>query len=216
MAAVSAPVALLTGDHYAVPVLVGMAAAGFGAGQVLLRRYRQANRGSTPLSMATVALAWLLTALFAAAVLYGLAVTAGARAGAARVYTDDWSALFEGMSGVTSTGLTMVTREGELPAIVQWWRTLLQWVGGVGVVVFGLALLNPGQDEAALYQAATRSDVQSTARRIGLLFVAMTAASIAAFAAVGMPLWEAINHGMTGIATGRVHRHQRPASPAIR
>ena len=80
-------------------------------------------------------------------------------------------------------------------------------MGGVGVIVLALALIEPTEDNYALYSAETRSSelgdsITESAQRIWGLFGGYTLLSIGMFYVSGMPIWESVNHGMTGIATG--------------
>ena len=131
-------------------------------------------------------------------------------------------AVFESMSGWTGSGLTMAVREPSLPRTVQWWRSLIQWVGGVGVIVLTVSVLSrPGSGSYALYQSEAREEkihpsVVSTVRTVWKLVVGYTLLSFAAlFAAIraseseyarslslGETAWQALNHAMTGLTTG--------------
>lgn len=129
-------------------------------------------------------------------------------------------AVFESMSGWTGSGLTMAVHEPSLPRAIQWWRSLIQWVGGVGVIVLTVSILvRPGSGSYTLYQSETREEkihpsVVSTVRTVWKLFVAYTLASVAVlFVAIraspygsSLPLWEvgwqALNHAMTALSTG--------------
>ena len=129
-------------------------------------------------------------------------------------------ALFESMSGWTGSGLTMAVREPSLPRSIQWWRSFIQWVGGVGVVVLTVSILaRPGSGSYALYRSEAREEkihpsVVSTVRTVWKLVVGYTLLSFALlFWAINasdygsqLPLWEtawqALNHAMTGLTTG--------------
>ena len=117
------------------------------------------------------------------------------------------SSLFESVSGFTSTGLTMVGRPSELPATLQLWRSLIEWVGGVGLALVALILMNPERDGGDDVYGSELSkpledDVGRTAREVWAIYLALSVAGVGLFAAAGMPWWEALNHGMTAIATG--------------
>ncbi|GAA5434821.1 Trk system potassium uptake protein TrkG [Haloarcula japonica] len=118
------------------------------------------------------------------------------------------NALFESMSGFTGTGLTMVPDEGTLPHTVQWWRSLTEWIGGVGVIVLTTAaLVRPGAESFTLYKSEARSQkihpsIVSTVRTVWWIYVFFTSLSILVLWLAGLPLWHAINHGMTAISTG--------------
>ncbi|WP_440991142.1 TrkH family potassium uptake protein [Haloarchaeobius baliensis] len=126
-------------------------------------------------------------------------------------------ALFESMSGWTGSGLTMAAHEPSLPRSVQWWRSLIQYVGGVGVIVLTVTILSrPGSGSYALYRSEAREEkihpsVVSTVRTVWKIFVGYTLLSIAVlFLALwwsqDLPLfetfWQALNHAMTALSTG--------------
>lgn len=136
-------VAVVAREWFAVAGFVGVAVVAGGVAQTLRRLSGPPGAGSVRQSLITVALGWLLVAAvaavpFLASARIGAAV--GDDVGSAEVFADPWSALFEGMSGFTSTGLTMVDAESELPSALQWWRSVLEWTGGAGVAVFALAI----------------------------------------------------------------------------
>lgn len=115
---------------------------------------------------------------------------------------------FESMSGFTGTGLTMTVHEDVLPHTLQWWRSFIEWVGGVGVIVLTTAILaRPGSGSLTLYESEARSEkihpsIVSTVRTIWWIFLLFTFFSILVLWLAGMPMWDAINHAMTGLATG--------------
>jgi len=130
------------------------------------------------------------------------------------VTMDFLSAFFESMSGWTGTGLTMVDRESLLPYTLQFWRSIIQWIGGVGVIVLTLSILaRPGTGSFVLYRSEgrerkTHPSIVSTVRTIWWIFLLYTIIGVIALAIIGsitsngMGLWESLNHAMTGIATG--------------
>ncbi|WP_458205956.1 TrkH family potassium uptake protein [Haladaptatus sp. NG-SE-30] len=127
-------------------------------------------------------------------------------------------ALFESMSGWTGSGLTMAVHEPSLPRAIQWWRSLIQWVGGVGVIVLTTAILaRPGSGSYSLYRAETREErihpsiihTVQTVWRIFLLYTML--AVVALFVAIRLSeprlslfetFWQALNHAMTALSTG--------------
>ncbi len=116
--------------------------------------------------------------------------------------------LFEAMSGWTGTGLTMVAHPSSLTFTMQFWRSLMQWVGGIGVIVLMVSILaRPGTGSFMMYKAETREEkirpsVISTVRIIWWIYLLLTSIGIILFYFAGMALWEAINHAMTVIGTG--------------
>jgi trk system potassium uptake protein TrkH len=128
-------------------------------------------------------------------------------------------AIFESMSGWTGSGLTMALHEPSLPRALQWWRSLIQYVGGVGVVVLTVTILaRPGSGSYALYRSEAREEkihpsVVSTVRTVWKILVGYTLISVVLFVAIratdygaALPTWEAgwqaVNHAMTGLSTG--------------
>jgi trk system potassium uptake protein TrkH len=115
---------------------------------------------------------------------------------------------FEGMSGWTGTGLTMVAHPSSLTHTMQFWRSMMQWVGGVGVIVLMVTILaRPGTGAFLLYRAEAREEkirpsIISTVRIIWWIYLLLTAMGIVLFYFAGMSLWEAINHSMTALGTG--------------
>lgn len=122
-------------------------------------------------------------------------------------YTD---AFFEAMSGLTTTGSTVFTNLEALPEGTLLWRGLMQWFGGVGIIVVALAFLptlkvggmqifrSEGFDTIGkvLPRAA------EIATSISVVYLALTAACAVSYAAVGMGAFDAIVHALTTVATG--------------
>jgi len=165
------------------------------------------NGQGTPHAMATVALAWLAVGAWCGLPLYLAARAAPVGSELVRAYGSAIDAFFEGISGVTSCGLTLSARPDLLPLSVQWWRSLCEWVGGVGVVVLMLVLIEPAEHHDAFYRAEARSwrledSLHKTALRIWSIFVGLSVCSVIGLRLAGAPWWEALNHGMTAIATG--------------
>ena len=131
-------------------------------------------------------------------------------------------AFFESMSGWTGSGLTMAIHEPSLPRAIQWWRSFIQYVGGVGVIVLTVSILSrPGSGSYALYQSEAREEkihpsVVSTVRTVWKLVVGYTIlAFILLFGAIlgseseyaqslsaSEAAWQALNHAMTALTTG--------------
>ena len=116
--------------------------------------------------------------------------------------------LFEAMSGWTGTGLTMIAHPSSLTHTIQFWRSSMQWVGGVGVIVLMVTILaRPGTGSFLLYKAEAREEkirpsIASTVRTIWWIYLLLTSLGIALFYIAGMSPWEALNHSMTALGTG--------------
>ncbi len=120
------------------------------------------------------------------------------------------NAVFESMSGWTATGLTMYGLRVEgLSHAVLFWRSLIQWVGGVGVILLFLSVLvvRSGTVAHRLYLAEGRShrlvpSVVKTTRRIWAIYAGYTGLLALILFLIGMPFFDSINHAMTALATG--------------
>lgn len=120
-------------------------------------------------------------------------------------------AYFESLSGLTTTGATIFADVESLPASILIWRSLLQWVGGLGVIVLALALLtSAGVGGMHMFSSRMpwrdRSELQPRLRQAALsmswVYAVLTAACGALLWAVGMPPFDAVNHALTTLSTG--------------
>jgi len=213
---VSLVVPILWGEYYALPALLVSAVIPLGIGWLLYRRFREAEAPGRLHGMIVAASGWLSVGLFGSlpflliawSVQLGVPESAPAQTATLAAFTDPLNAIFESMSGFTGTGLTMTDNEEVLPRTLQWWRTFTEWIGGVGVIVLTTAILSrPGSGSLTLYESEARSEkihpsIVSTVRTIWWIFILFTFISVLALWLVGMPIWGAINHAMTGLATG--------------
>ena len=226
MMLISLVVAAVNGEFYTVPAFVASALVMAGIGTGLVRRYRGADPPEKREAMVTAATAWALVGILGGVPFVLIAWTiqidpfpvwmnTPPMDSTTAVFLDPLDAVFESMSGFTGTGLTMAAVEEELPRAIHWWRSFIEWVGGVGVIVLTVAILRRSGGSSGsytLYESEARSEkihpsIVTTVREIWKIFVGLTLGSIALFLLAGMPLWDAINHGMTGIATGGFSVH---------
>ncbi|MBL4601274.1 MAG: TrkH family potassium uptake protein [Emcibacteraceae bacterium] len=122
-------------------------------------------------------------------------------------YTD---AYFEAMSGISTTGSTVITGLDGAPPGILLWRSLLQWFGGVGIIVMAVAilpLLQIGGMQLFKIESFDVSDkllprATQLASALSLLYVALTMICAVTFWLAGMTPFEAICHSFTTIATG--------------
>jgi trk system potassium uptake protein len=120
-------------------------------------------------------------------------------------------AYFESMSGFTTTGATLLGRLEAEPHAILLWRSITQWLGGVGIVVLVVAIAPAtGMATQRLFFAELSGVTQDrltpriadTAKILWGIYVALTAAGFVAFLVAGMGPFDAINHILTTIATG--------------
>jgi len=190
----------------AVPILY-TAAVYFIIGLPLYYFFRNAEAANFKSAMITAALGWFFISIIGS-IPFWLIPYDGVH------HMNFLSAFFESMSGWTGTGLTMVDNEALLPYTLQFWRSLIQWVGGVGVIVLTLSILaRPGTGSFVLYKGEARDQkthpsIVSTVRTIWWIFLLYTIIGIIVLILVGffepngMSPWESLNHAMTGLATG--------------
>ncbi|MEE8200798.1 MAG: TrkH family potassium uptake protein [Candidatus Acidoferrales bacterium] len=210
MALATLPVCLYFDERYAIAPFLWTAGISFAVGEAFYHLCQRAEAPRLHHGMVVAALGWLLVPLLGAVPILWIAHRLAALPDASLTvlaFTSPWNALFEAFSGFTGTGLSMALRESQLPASLQWWRSLMEWVGGVGVIVLMLSLLRHVLGVRHLYSSEAREEkilpsVTSTARTIWWIYLFYTTASVLLLRAAGMPWWEALNHGMTGIATG--------------
>jgi trk system potassium uptake protein TrkH len=120
-------------------------------------------------------------------------------------------AFFETMSGYTTTGATVINDLEALPNGILFWRSLMQWQGGIGVVVFTVALLPMfGGGASHLYDSEAtgfsherfRPRVTQVAKRLSGIYMALTCIIALLLWAGPMNFFDALNHAMSSISTG--------------
>ena len=121
------------------------------------------------------------------------------------------NAFFETVSGYTTTGATILDDIEALDYSILYWRSLTQWIGGMGIIVLAVAILpflGIGGMQLFVAEAPVFSldklqpRIKETAQRLWLIYISFTILLFFIFWAEGMNLFEAINHAMTTFATG--------------
>jgi trk system potassium uptake protein TrkH len=119
-------------------------------------------------------------------------------------------AFFEAMSGITTTGSTVIIGLDSAPPGILLWRALLQWLGGIGIIVTAVAVLPMlqvgGMQIFRLESSDTSEKVlpraAQTSTAIGSIYLFLTLVCALGYWIAGMPGFDAIAHAMTTIATG--------------
>jgi trk system potassium uptake protein TrkH len=151
-------------------------------------------------AIALVSLIWISTCLIGAFPYYLSGTT-----------VSFYDALFEATSGLTGTGASILNDVEAVDRSILLWRSLTQWLGGMGIILFFLSILPLlGLGGVQLFRAefpGPQKDrvaprVRETAKRLWIVYVAFTAIFFVLFVAGGMPVFDAANHALTGIATG--------------
>lgn len=117
---------------------------------------------------------------------------------------------FEAMSGLTTTGATVIADVEVLPPGLLLWRSLLVWLGGIGIVGLGIVILpflRVGGMQLFRSESSDKSDkiaprAADLALAFGWVYLALTVACVIAVSASGMPLFDAICHSMSALGTG--------------
>ncbi len=124
-------------------------------------------------------------------------------------------ALFESVSGITTTGATVMEYIDGLPPGLLLWRALLSWLGGIGIILMALALLpvlQVGGMQLFRLEAAASDQVLPRVAELSLgiteLYLLFTLFGTAALMMAGMPLLDSVVHAMTAISTGGFSTHE--------
>jgi len=119
-------------------------------------------------------------------------------------------AFFEAMSGLTTTGSTVIIGLDDAPPGALLWRSMLQWIGGVGIIIMAFAVLpalRVGGMQIFKTEAWDTSEkfIANAAQyslSLSVIYIFFTMVCFLLLWAFGMPAWDAVNHAMTTVATG--------------
>ena len=119
-------------------------------------------------------------------------------------------AFFEAMSGMTTTGSTVFTGLDDLPKGLLLWRGILQWLGGVGIIVVAMVFLpelrvggmQVFKSEAFETMGKILPRASAIASQISIIYVALTVACMICYLVLGMNAFDATVHALTTISTG--------------
>lgn len=124
---------------------------------------------------------------------------------------DFTNAFFESISGFTTTGASILDNIESLPKSVLFWRSLTQWIGGLGFIVLVISILpSLGIGGMQLFMAEVpgvtadklQPRIQDTAKRLWLLYIGLTLAQTLLLRYGGMGFFDALNHSFTTMSTG--------------
>ena len=126
-------------------------------------------------------------------------------------------AIFESISGLTTTGATVLTGIDQLPKAFLFYRQQLQWLGGMGIIVLAVAIMPMlGIGGMQLYRAETPGPVKDnkltpriteTAKALWFIYLTLTIACALAYWLAGMELFDAIAHSFSTVAIGGYSTH---------
>ncbi len=165
-------------------------------GVVLSRLPRSAREARFSAALCTIAVVWLLCAVIST-IPFILCLKMS--------FSDS---LFEAMAGWTGTGLTLMAGLESLPHGLLFWRTFMQWLGGLGVIALTSAIANRSAlFSSPLLRAESRSEALIpsmfvTGRQLGSLYLVFTLIAVPLLMVSGISFWEALNLGLSTISTG--------------
>lgn len=165
-----------------------------------LPRSRHGSRLST--AMCSVALFWL-----ACAMVSGIPFMLGLHMG----FTD---AVFEGMAGWTGTAFSMIRSLDTAPYTLLFWRSYMQWVGGIAIIAVTVALASStGLFTSKIFRNETREEplmpgVIAAGRSLWKIYAVLTFCAIGLILFTGLSLWESVNLALSAISTGGFTLHE--------
>lgn len=126
------------------------------------------------------------------------------------------NAYFETMSGFTTTGATILDDVEHLPHAILFWRTFTQWIGGLGIVFFTIAILPSmvggpvkvfSAEATGPIKTKLHPRLSTSAKSIWSIFIMLTIICMVTFKVLGMDWFDSVNYAMTTIATGGFSTH---------
>ena len=119
-------------------------------------------------------------------------------------------AIFESMSGITTTGSTIITNLNDSPKAILFWRAILQWLGGIGIIVMAITLMpimNVGGMQLFKISTSDKSEKilpksKEISIRLILIYSGLTFLCAIFYKTFGMNFFDSLTHSMTTIATG--------------
>lgn len=209
------PVSLVSTEYYAIPGVLGSALLTFFAGVGFRRAGVHTDERDRALNYTSAAAVWFVVAVVSTLPFLLVAWTVALWPSLASsptlsptlsTFQSPVNALFEAMSGITGAGLTMTLHESRLPATLQFWRSLIQWIGGIGIVVLVVSVFEASGPLVGYYDTEIpvgEIRLQPAEPRAMLFaFSVVTLGSIAVLWVLGMSAWAAVNHGLTAVSTG--------------
>ena len=128
-------------------------------------------------------------------------------------------AFFESMSGLTTTGATVLVGIDDLPISIRYYRQQLQWLGGMGIIVLAVAVMPMlGIGGMQLYRAETPGPmkdtkltprIKETAKALWFIYLGLTGACALAYWVAGMSIFDAVSHSFSTVAIGGFSTHDQ-------
>lgn len=180
-------------EYYLMPSFLIIGIAVCAASHFMYDRMKTEKNTEMRQALVVVALVWLF-----AAIIGSLPLVLHANVG----FLD---AFFESMSAWTTTGLSVMPDVEALPYTLLFWRSFMQWIGGMGIVVAVLAGLITGGDSLITAEGRgerIRPNIINTIQTIWWIYALYTIVGVLIFIIAGMGVFDSVNHSMTALATG--------------
>lgn len=189
-------VAVVFSEYYAIPSFLVAFFISLVVGLLLERSFYTEKETTISEGMVIIAMIWLVMTLISSVPF----VFAGG--------VPFIDAFFESMSGWTTTGFSLLNLEQTLQSVL-FWKSLMQWVGGIGIVVLALSGLFRTSNTLYIIEGHERikPNVINAVKTIWWIYIFYTIVGIVLLSFAGMPLFDSVNHAMTGIATGGMGTH---------
>ncbi|MGQ9760078.1 MAG: TrkH family potassium uptake protein [Candidatus Methanomethylicaceae archaeon] len=185
--------ALLYAEYNIIPIFLIPAIFAISAGMLLNHKYPLKENLSIRATVVIASAGWLYVSMIGAIPYLCIGM----------VPVD---ALFESISGFTTTGMTLMSSLEECSRSILFYRSLTQWVGGVGIILLFTILLKGGMSTWRLYTLEGREkftpSIKTSIRDIWLIYAFLTGICAVALYISGMSPFDAINHAMTALSTG--------------
>jgi trk system potassium uptake protein len=194
-------VALIYGEWRMLLPMASVPIVFFILGHLLKRLPKNERETRLSTAMCSVALFW-----FASAVISGLPFMLGLNMS----FTDS---LFEGMAGWTGTAFSMMQSLDTAPYTLLFWRSYMQWIGGIGIIAFVIAMASStGLFRSKMFRTEGRDEplmpgIIATGREIWKIYGLLTFIAISLILFTGLSLWESVNLGLSAISTGGFTLH---------
>lgn len=180
------------------------AACLFFGGALILANYRHTKELTAKEAFLLTTLSWFLISIFAAIPLY-----------LSDIHISYIDAFFEIVSGITTTGSTVLTGLDHMSHGILLWRSIVQWIGGIGIIGFALVFL-PFLQVGGMQLFRTESSDKSEkimprtghiATAVLVVYLLLTGVFCVTYKILGMNWFDAVNHSMTTIATAGYSTH---------
>ena len=183
-------------------VVAAVISALFGALMILANSMPDRPELNLRQAFVLIASGWLTVCLFGSIPLmaYGLSVT---------------DAVFETMSGITTTGSTVLTGLDSMPEGILLWRAMLHWIGGIGIIAIAVMILpylrvggmQIYKMETSVHEGEAASFTSRILLRLSVVYIGLTVMCFAVYWVLGMSFFDAVTHSMATISTGGYSTH---------